>query len=212
MVEPGATFCVMKLLIVVALKSGMTAIRVRPEALPRFSTATTTSAARRPLSWRLPRIPAWLPPPKCRRLLPRREAARAPHSPSLAGACAVSSKRFRNAEDQAGAGEATPRRLACRSSSGRPPRTRGSAGSSYCEGLSPMSARLGDDRRRTASVFVPPARNRDRARIGGTCSPRTSGKRPGTLGRPLRGRTESETGEESWERTDEALRDTTPSG
>src|SRR6266852_2560544 len=30
MVEPGATFCVMKLLIVVALKSGMTAIRVRP--------------------------------------------------------------------------------------------------------------------------------------------------------------------------------------
>jgi hypothetical protein len=36
--------------------------RVRPEALPRFSTATTTSAARRPLSWRLPRIPAWVPP------------------------------------------------------------------------------------------------------------------------------------------------------
>src|SRR3984893_4418392 len=60
--EPGATFCVMKLLIVVALKSGMTAIRVRPEALPRFSTATTTSAARRPLSWRLPRSPAWVPP------------------------------------------------------------------------------------------------------------------------------------------------------
>ncbi len=49
-------------LIVVALKSGMTAIRVRPEALPRFSTATTTSAARHPLSWRLPRIPAWVPP------------------------------------------------------------------------------------------------------------------------------------------------------
>src|SRR5260370_109938 len=46
MVEPGATFCVMKRLIVVALKSGMTAIRVRPEALPRFSTTTTTSAAR----------------------------------------------------------------------------------------------------------------------------------------------------------------------
>jgi hypothetical protein len=62
MVEPGATFCVMKPLIVVALKSGMTAIRVRPEALPRFSTATTTSAARRPLSWRLPRSPAWVPP------------------------------------------------------------------------------------------------------------------------------------------------------
>ena len=75
-----------------------------------------------------------------------------------------------------------------------------------------MSGRLGDDRRRTASVFVPPARNRDRARIGGTCSPRTSGTRPGTLGRPLRWRTEAETGEESWERTDEALPDATPSG
>ena len=68
-----------------------------------------------------------------------------------------------------------------------------------------MSRTLGDDRRRTASIFVPAARNRDRARIGGTCSPRTSGKRPGTLGRPLRRRTESETGEESWERTDETL-------
>ena len=68
-----------------------------------------------------------------------------------------------------------------------------------------MSRTLGDDRRRTASVFVPPARNRDRARIGGTCSPRTSGTRPSTLGRPLRRRTESETGEESWERTDETL-------
>src|SRR5712664_714839 len=75
-----------------------------------------------------------------------------------------------------------------------------------------MSRTLGDDRRRTASVFVPPARNRDRARIGGTCSPRTSGTRPGTPGRPLRWRTEAETGEESWERMDEALRDTTPSG
>lgn len=77
-----------------------------------------------------------------------------------------------------------------------------------------MLGTLGDDRRRTASVVVPPARNRDRARarIGGTCSPRTSGKPPGTLGRPLRWRTEAETGEESWERTDEALPDTTPSG
>src|SRR6266851_330481 len=34
-----------------------------------------------------------------------------------------------------------------------------------------MSRTLGDDRRRTASIFVPAARNRDRARIGGTCSP-----------------------------------------
>src|SRR4029434_4474593 len=36
--------------------------RSRPEALPRFSTATNTRAARRPLSSRLPRKPAWVPP------------------------------------------------------------------------------------------------------------------------------------------------------
>ena len=35
---------------VLALKSGITFIRTRPEPLPRFSTATRTSAARRPLS------------------------------------------------------------------------------------------------------------------------------------------------------------------
>ena len=32
------------------MKSGITAMRRRPEAFPRFSTATRTSAARRPLS------------------------------------------------------------------------------------------------------------------------------------------------------------------
>ncbi len=37
-------------------------MRSRPEALPRFSTATNTRAARRPLSCRLPRRPAWVPP------------------------------------------------------------------------------------------------------------------------------------------------------
>ena len=47
---------------VVALKSGITAMRIRPEVWPRFSTATSTRAARRPLSWRLPRSPAWEPP------------------------------------------------------------------------------------------------------------------------------------------------------
>ena len=57
-VEPGATFCLRKAVRVVLLKSGMTAIRMRPVARPRFSTATRTSAAFRPLSWRLPRKPA----------------------------------------------------------------------------------------------------------------------------------------------------------
>src|SRR5881628_2950005 len=39
-VEPGATFCLRKASRVEALKSGMTDIRARPVARPRFSTAT----------------------------------------------------------------------------------------------------------------------------------------------------------------------------
>ena len=42
--------CWIKPLRVVALKSGITAIRTRPDALPRFSTAAKTRAVRRPLS------------------------------------------------------------------------------------------------------------------------------------------------------------------
>src|SRR6266478_9455632 len=57
MVEPGATFCVMKRLIVVALKSGMTAIRVRPEALPRFSTANHDECRAAPLELAAPADP-----------------------------------------------------------------------------------------------------------------------------------------------------------
>lgn len=43
-------------------KSGMTAMRARPVAWPRFSTATTMRPAFRPRSCRLPRKPAWIPP------------------------------------------------------------------------------------------------------------------------------------------------------
>jgi hypothetical protein len=48
----------MKVVSVVVLKSGITAIRSRPDTVPRFSTATITKAARRPRNWRLPRRPA----------------------------------------------------------------------------------------------------------------------------------------------------------
>jgi hypothetical protein len=51
-VEPAATFCLRKAIRVVLLKSGMTVMRTRPVARPRFSTATRTSAALRPLSCR----------------------------------------------------------------------------------------------------------------------------------------------------------------
>src|SRR5215471_6984461 len=60
MVEPGETFWWRKGRMVLPLKSGITFIRTRPEPLPRLSTATRTSAARRPLSCRLPRRPALL--------------------------------------------------------------------------------------------------------------------------------------------------------
>jgi hypothetical protein len=62
MVEPEATFRVRTGIIVAALKSGITLMRARPEAFPRFSTATKTRAARRFLSCRLPRRPACSPP------------------------------------------------------------------------------------------------------------------------------------------------------
>src|SRR6516225_6501482 len=62
MVEPGETFWTRKGTIVLVLKSGITLMRTRPEPLPRFSTATRTRAARRPLSCRLPRRPACSPP------------------------------------------------------------------------------------------------------------------------------------------------------
>src|SRR6266568_22241 len=75
--------------------------------------------------------------PRCRRSRPRPEAVHERYSPSRGGACAGSSKRFRNAEAQADAGEAMPKHLACRWSSGRRPRTTGSGESWYCEGRFP---------------------------------------------------------------------------
>ena len=49
-------------MMVTALKSGINVMRTRPEARPRFSTATRTRAALRCLSCRLPRRPACSPP------------------------------------------------------------------------------------------------------------------------------------------------------
>ena len=49
-VEPASTCCLRKAIKVARLKSGMTAMRARPLARPRFSTATRTSAAFRPWS------------------------------------------------------------------------------------------------------------------------------------------------------------------
>src|SRR2546425_3113299 len=148
-------------------------------------------------------------PPRSRRPPPHHEGAREPRSPSLAAVCEASSTQSRNVEGQAGAGGATPRRPACRWSSDKRSRTTGSAGSSYYEGRSPRSARLGDRRRRIPSVFGQPTGSRAGARIAGTGNPPASGTEPDTSGRPLRWRIQAETGEESQERTDAALPDTT---
>jgi hypothetical protein len=56
-VEPASMFRRSKSVIVSCVKSGMTSMRTRPDAVPRRSTATITSAAFRPLSWRLPLSP-----------------------------------------------------------------------------------------------------------------------------------------------------------
>ena len=127
-------------------------------------------------------------PPRSRRPPPHHEGAREPRSPSLAAACEASSTQSRNVEGQAGAGGATPRRPACRWSSDKRSRATGSAGSSYYEGRSPRSARLGDRRRRIPSVFGQPTGSRAGARIGGTRNPPASGTEPDTPGRPLRWR------------------------
>src|SRR5712691_8637323 len=212
MVEPGATFCVMKRLIVVARKSGMTAIRVRPEALPRFSTATTTSAAWRPLSWRLPRIPGLgtanpgvvdfdLAVKRLAHRIHRRSPELVQYHPS--GFVTLKTKLVLEKQRRDPS-------LVGRHQIGRP-EPKGQRGLRIVKD----GPRCQGDLVTTGGALPASSShqrgNRDRARIGGTCSPRTSGKRPGTPGRPLRWRTEAETGEESWERTDEALRDTTPS-
>ena len=54
--------------IVVCLKSGITDMRTRPDRSPRRSTATSTIAAFRPLSWRLPRGRPVTAPKRCHRL------------------------------------------------------------------------------------------------------------------------------------------------
>ncbi len=87
-----------------ALKSGITAIRSRPDALPRFSTATRTRAACRPLSCRLPRKPACVPPIQASSIsISPRRGSRS-RSPSLGAACEASSRQFRSGAIPADAG------------------------------------------------------------------------------------------------------------
>jgi len=52
-------------------------MRIRPDARPRFSTVTMTSAAFRPRSWRLPRKPPADRQPTCHQSPLRRVAVRA---------------------------------------------------------------------------------------------------------------------------------------
>src|SRR5216683_2244310 len=213
MVEPGATFCVMKLLIVVALKSGMTAIRVRPGSSSallngyhdecRAAPPELAAPADTGLGTANPGVVDFdLAVKRLAHRIHRRSPELVQYHPS--GFITLKTKLVLEKQRRDAS-------LVGRHQVGRP-EPEGQRGLRIVKDCPRCQGDFGDDRRRTASVFVPPARNRDRARIGGTCSPRTSGTRPSTPGRPLRWRTEAETGEESWERMDEALRDTTPSG
>src|SRR5271166_2935261 len=165
MVEPGETFWVRKGRIVLALKSGITLMRTRPELLPRFSTATRTRAARRPLSCRLPRRPACSPPPTCHQLLPRRTADLEPYSPWPGGVCEASSRQFRNRTIPADAAQARRTHRVCQWSSGRRPKTNGSRGFWSGEEQFQRSARLGAGSQHTAAVAGSPVRRLADVRI-----------------------------------------------
>jgi hypothetical protein len=141
MVEPAAMFRVRAGIIVLALKSGITFMRTRPDARPRFSTAASTRAARRSLSCRLPRNPACSSPihVSSTSISPRKGSR--VYSPLRDGACAASSTRSPSGTDRVAAAGAGRKLPACRWSSNTPPRTNWSNGSWSDEGWSRMSTK-----------------------------------------------------------------------
>src|ERR1700730_3535429 len=207
MVEPGATLCVMKMLIVVALKSGMTAPNGKPTntfpVLTGTPHHTTEAAPSYPgLGTTIPGVvDFYLAVKRLAHRIHRRSPQLVKYHPS--GLVTLKTKLVMEKQRRDPS-------LIGRHQVGRP-EPEGQRGLRIVKDGPRCQGHL-----LTTGGALPGSsshRNRDRARIVGTCSPRTSGKRPGTLGRPLRWRTESETGEESRERTDEALPDdTTPGG
>ena len=178
-----------------------------PETARGFSPLLDGDQAKRcptPLELTASSIPAWVPPTQVSSI------STSPRSGSRAKlimarrSYGASSRRFRNVEGQAGAGGATPRHRVYRWSSGRLPRTTGSAVSSYYEGRPPRSLSLDDHRRRIPSVLLPPTRSRDGVRSEDRRTPLASGAQPGLSGRPLRWRIQPETGGVSQERLDVA--------
>src|SRR3984893_3557306 len=212
MVEPGATLCVMKLLIVVALKSGMTAITGTPRSSSSLLNGYHDECRAAPPELAAPSDPGlgtanrgvvdfYLAMKRLAHRIHRRSPQLVKYHPS--GLVTLKTKLVMEKQRRDPS-------LIGRHQVGRP-EPEGQRGLRIVKDGPRCQGHL-----LTTGGALPGSsshRNRDRARIVGTCSPRTSGKRPGTLGRPLRWRTESETGEESRERTDEALPDdTTPGG
>ncbi len=197
----------------VALKSGMTRHADAPRGLPRFSTATRTRAARRPLSCRLPREAGLRPADpgvvdldltveRFARHIDHRSAELVKHHPG----------RFVAAQPQLALEQErrnTP--LVGRHQVGGPEPQR-SAGSSCCEEPFPPSARLDSGRRHTASVVVSPSRTRARGHIADTRNHRASDTWPDTAGRPPRSRTGAETRADSLEKAGAAPAYTTDCG
>ena len=161
---------------VLALKSGITFIRTRPEPLPRLSTATKTSAARLPLSCRLPRRPACSPPTHV--------------SSTSISPCSGSRPASVRAKQT---------RHACRWSSDRRPKTNGSMGFWSHEEPSRQLARPDDGSRHTAAVDDSTIRTLADVHIGHKRSRRAIDRPPGTLGRLPRWRSRFETAVASWE-------------
>ena len=188
---------------VLPLKSWITFILRRPQPLPRFSTATRTSAARCPLSCRLPRRPACSPP------IHVSSTSTSPYSGSRARLTIARRSRSHNRTDRVAAAQARQKPHACRWSSDRRPRTSGSAGSWSCAEPSRQSARLGDGSLHTATVVDSPGRTLADLRIGGRRSPRASGRPQDTLRRLPRWQSCFEIGAGSWETTVWALHHTT---
>src|SRR5208283_4768517 len=106
---------------------------------------------------------------------------------------------FRTGAGQAGAAKAAPRCRACQSSSGRPPRTKPSAAFSYYAGSSPPSTKPGDDKWHIANVGASPIHTNADFHSSDTRTPLASGRPPGTVGKPPRRRTLTETRAESSE-------------
>ena len=119
---------------------------------------------------------------RCHRPLLLRARARELRSPWPVAVCATSSRRFRSATGRADAAVAAPTHLVYQLSSGTQPKTKPSAGSSYCGAPFPTSTRPGVDTPRTATVVSARECRPADAHTEDKGTRRANDKQPGTSG------------------------------